>query len=170
MTMTLVQTITVGSGGAASIEFTGIPSDADDLLLVVNARTAYAGTGDNIVARFNSDSANNYTYRWLYGNGSSAGSGTGSISGILGISASGSTSTANTFGNSAVYIPNYAGSTNKSASCDAVNENNATGATQFINAGIWNNTAAITTITLVSTTSSTISQYSTASLYKIKKA
>jgi hypothetical protein len=169
MTMTLVSTVTVGAGGVASIDFTGIPQTGTDLVLVVSARTGYAGTGDNLVARFNGDSASNYTYRWLYGNGSSAGSGTGAISGILGIVASGSTATASTFGNASIYIPNYTGSTNKSASCDAVNENNAASATQFINAGIWNNTSAITSISLVSTTSSTIQQYSVASLYTVTK-
>lgn len=170
ISLVLVQTVTVGAGGAASIEFTGIPQDGTDLLLVVSARTALSGDGDNIRARFNSDSGSNYPYRWLFGNGSSAGSLSGTTTGILGISASGSTSTANTFGNSAIYIPNYTSAANKSVSADALNENNATAATAYISAAMWNNTSSITSITLTSTTSSNLLQHSTASLYKIVKA
>ena len=78
----------------------------------------------------------------------------------------GANATSNTFGNTSVYIPNYAGSTNKSVSSDAVTENNATTASQQILASIWNNTSAITSI-FVSDTGSNLVQNSTASLYGI---
>jgi hypothetical protein len=47
-----------------------------------------------------------------------------------------------------MYIPNYAGSSNKSVSIDAVTENNATAAEANLVAGLWSSTAAITSITL----------------------
>ena len=39
-TYTLISSVTVGSGGAASIEFTSIPADYTDLLLKVSMRCA----------------------------------------------------------------------------------------------------------------------------------
>jgi hypothetical protein len=77
--------------------------------------------------------------------------------------------TANTFSNGAVYIPNYAGSAHKSVSWDYVTENNSTTADQMILAGVWADTAAITSITLA-LPSGVFTQHSTASLYTITKA
>jgi hypothetical protein len=76
--------------------------------------------------------------------------------------------TASTFNNAELYIPNYAGSTNKSFSVDSVNENNATLVDTAIMAGLWANTAAITSISIAGFSQS-ITQYSTASLYGILK-
>jgi hypothetical protein len=66
-----------------------------------------------------------------------------------------------------IYFPNYASATNKSFSIDSVTENNATLANQFLTAGLWSNTAAITSITLLAA-SGNLAYYSTASLYGIK--
>jgi len=79
----------------------------------------------------------------------------------------GSTATANTFGNGSLYIPNYAGATNKSLSFDSVAENNATSAWLQITAGLWSSTAAITRITLSGWTA--LAAGSTVSLYTITK-
>jgi hypothetical protein len=83
-------------------------------------------------------------------------------------------STSNTFGNSSIYIPNYTGSTAKSVSIDSVGENNGTASEQIISAALWNNTAAITSITLTSlddnlNPSGNFAQYSSVSLYGILK-
>jgi len=76
--------------------------------------------------------------------------------------------TASTFGNGQVYIPNYAGSNNKSTSADTVSEDNATLAYSALTAGLWSNTAAITSITIAAVTN--FAQYSTAYLYGISNA
>ena len=81
----------------------------------------------------------------------------------------GSTATSNTFSNAEYYIPNYAGGTNKSTSGDAVAEQNATTAQVILTAGLWSNTAAITSVGLTPT-SGTFLQYSTAYLYGVKNA
>ena len=78
-----------------------------------------------------------------------------------------STYTANTFGNSVIYIANYAGSTYKSFSKDSITENNATAADQGVGAGLWSNTAAITSLSL--TVTSNMVAGSTFSLYGITK-
>lgn len=161
MTMTLVQTVTVGSGGAASIDFTSIPQTMTDLVLVLSG----AGTGD-IKIKFNG-SGSLASRRSLSGNGSSVASGNGT-DGYAG--RSNAAGIANTFGNTVIYIPNYAASTYKSYSVDSVDENNGTTAYQILVAGLWSNTAAITSIELSDYGSSlNFSQYSTATLYGILK-
>ena len=113
-------------------------------------------------------SSSGFTGRNVYGTGSAAGS-YSDTSGEVGVLA-GNNATASTFGNAEIYIPNYAGSTNKSFSVDSVNENNATSASQFLYANLWSNTAAITSITLLSGGSVNLLQYSTAYLYGVKNA
>ena len=165
MTMTLVSTVTVGAGGASSIEFTSIPQTGTDLLVVASLRGT--STPDFPVLVFNTDASSsaNYLYRDLYGSGSSASSGVASSAGIeFGWNR---TTTANTFGNVSAYISNYTSTTSKSVSVDAVGEANATAADQMIVAGRWTSTTGITTLKIVS--SGTFAQYSTASLYTITK-
>ena len=70
MAMTLVSTTTVPSGGAASIEFTGIAGTGKDLLLLLSAR----GADSELRLTFNSDTGANYTHRRLQGNGSTVSS------------------------------------------------------------------------------------------------
>jgi hypothetical protein len=67
-----------------------------------------------------------------------------------------------------IYIPNYTGSTAKSVSVDGVMENNATYAAAGIIAGLWNDTAAVTSVS-ISSEVATLVQYSSATLYGILK-
>lgn len=165
--MELINSVTVGSGGATQIEFASVPSTYTDLLVLISARSGSAG--DTLWMRFNSDESNGCNTRWLVGDGSSVtnSSSIGSNSFIrLGTITSGDT--ASTFNNFQVYIPNYAGSAQKSVSVDAVNENNGTTAYQRITAGLWPVTTAISNIK-ISNNGASISQYSTAYLYGILK-
>lgn len=163
MTMTLVETIEVGAGGAASISFTSIPQDGTDLVLKFSLRSS---GGDNVCfLRFNG-STSNYSNRYLNGTGSSVSSGTDTS---IYQSIATSSSTANTFSSGLSYIANYAVSQNKSVSSDSVNENNATGARQLLVAGLWSDTSAITSLSLVLAGNNFV-ENSTASLYKITKA
>ena len=109
----------------------------------------------------------NFTYRSLEGSGSTAASYNGSVSnyGIPEVSSY----TSSTFSSHEVYIPNYAGSTNKSFSVDAVTENNATASYADLIAGLWANSAAINQLTFYAPTGSFV-QYSTAYLYGVKNA
>ena len=161
-------TVTVGSGGAATIDFTSIPSTYTDLVIKASIRTT--DPNNNFLCRING-STSGYSIRNLSGTGGGTyNDATGYADKLLlaAVGANPSTYTANTFSNAEVYFPNYAGSNYKSVSTDAVTENNATSAFATICAGLWSNTAAITSITLL-TNSTGIAQYSTASLYGIKK-
>jgi len=169
MTMELVSTVTVGAGGAASIEFTSIPQTGTDLLIALSARSNRAAVNPDCYLQFNT-TATGYSGRNLIGSGSAASSysyASGDTSGIE-FYINGSSATASTFGNAAIYICNYAGSTNKSVSVDAVVENNATAADLRISAGLWANTAAITAIKMFRSATN-FDQYTVASLYTITK-
>ncbi len=77
---------------------------------------------------------------------------------------------ASTFASTEVYIPNYAGSTNKSYAVDQVQETNGTTAYMNLLAGLWSNTAAITSIKIEGRdTTITMVQHSTATLYGISR-
>ena len=162
-----IASVTVGSGGASSIDFTSIPSTYTDLQLVFTARnTSNSNTFTQMT--FNGN-ASSYSYRGLYGNGSSASSFNNSTTFIYVGDMDLSTYTANTFSSESVYIPNYVGSNYKSVSIDSVNENNATAAAAYLTAALWSNTAAINRITLTPG-GGNYAQYSTATLYGIKNS
>ena len=158
-----IAAVEVGSAGAANIAFSSIPQGYTDLKVVVSARTDRASVQDIMLLSFNG-STTSFSARYLEGNGSTAGSYTDQARGFG--NADGANATSNTFGNTELYIPNYAGSNNKSWSGDGVNETNATAAYSSLFAGLWSNTAAITSITLTGNISNFI-QYSTATLYGI---
>ena len=166
-----IATTTVGSGGAANIEFTSIPSSYTDLCLVWSLRCDSTSTVSKV--QFNNDtSTSNYSQRRLYGDSVNVTSDSSTSLGYISPIGSGtSTSTSNTFSNVQLYIPNYAGSSNKSLSVDATVENNASTAGssyQTLTAGLWSQTSAITSIK-ISPNSGNFVQYSTATLYGIKK-
>jgi hypothetical protein len=162
--MELIETKTVGSGGAASIDFTSIPQTYTDLIVKISARQG-AENAFNIT--FNGSTSAYSTIR-LQGDGANATSNTaGGIStaiSVIGIE-SGNNS-ANIFGNSEIYIPNYTSSNNKSVSIDGVNEENGLESYMNLAAGLWSNTAAINQVT-ISARAGSLVQHSTASLYGI---
>ena len=162
-----ISTVVVGSGGAASIDFSSIPQTYTDLMIKLSVRSARAGAvDDNLNITFNG-ATTNFTYRYLRGSGSAVVSSNGSNGYVAGTTAA--TATANTFANIEVYIPNYTSSNFKSISADSVTENNATEAYAFLFADLWSNTSPISSIGFVSGTSNNWTQYSTATLYGIRK-
>jgi hypothetical protein len=161
-TLIPIQTYTLSST-ASSVTFSNIPQNYTDLKVVSSIRTSSTPSGAVLIA-FNGSSTNMST-RGLYGNGSSTASysASNSLGGLVNIS----TTTASTFANSELYIPNYAGSTFKSSSMDGVSENNATGASAFFSANLWSQTAAITSITLTPEGGDNLVAGSTFTLYGI---
>jgi hypothetical protein len=155
----LIQTIEVGSGGAASIEFTGIPQDGVDLVIKVSDRTSESGTDSSVVVRVNSTGSSGTTLR---GNGASAISGNSFFN-----TATGNTATANTFSNSEYFFSNYSSNVAKSFSGETVTENNGTTSRQTISAGSSATTDGISAIEFSISGGANFLEYSTASLYKI---
>lgn len=165
-TIELIESITLSSS-AANVTFSNIPQDYDDLLLVMSIRTARASpfTIEGIDIWFNSDTTSgNYTKRRLLGQGSSASSDTG---GSLLAPTNGATSS--TFSNNEVYVPNYAGASNKSYSVTSAAEHNSTTAYLAAGAELWSDTSAITSIQLVPAANNLVTG-SSFELYGIKDA
>lgn len=169
MTMTLISTVTVGSGGAAGIDFGLLPQTYTDLYVVISGRANQSNP--SFYWQYNGTGGGVYSLRRLYGTGSDAYS--QSQSGLdfhrIDTNAEGTESQANTFLSASIYIPNYTSSTPKSSSVDIVTENNATntGIRHSIVGALFNSTSAITSIYLAP--DGQWVQYSTASIYGIKK-
>jgi hypothetical protein len=164
-TFTQIASVTVGSGGAASIAFTSIPSTYTDLVVKISGRNTSSGDWFNL--NFNSSTAN-FSGRQLFGTGGGVFSYT-KTDGTEAFVNNNSSTTASTFSNSEIYIPNYSGSANKSFSVDSVTENNGATAYAVLYAGLWSNTAAITSLTFTPN-ANTLAQYTTATLYGISKS
>ena len=146
---------TVLTSNQASVTLRAIPSTFTDLLLTISARDT--GSSGYVIIRANSINSG-YSEVDIRGDGVSA----------TGISATGdaqffaqgylripnSSSTSNTFSNQEIYFPMYAGTTQKIASANSVNESNAS-TVEFITLGsaLLTNTAAISSLLLTCATS-----------------
>lgn len=163
-----IQSITA-SGSSGTMEFTSIPQTYTDLVLHITSRSSYAAIADDAWLFFNGSTSDRTTI-FVYGSGSSASSLTSGIAND-GFFTTSDTATANVFSSSTIYIPDYTSSKIKSFSTDTVDENNATTTYQALLSGLWSNTAAITSIQIVTAGGRGVwKQYSTASLYGIKNS
>ena len=168
-----IQTVTVGSGGASSVDFTSIPSTYTHLqvrILGRGNRTSY-GT-ESFALRLNSDSGANYATHQLVGvSGSALASGaTSTTAASIGRFPSNSI-TANVFGVAIVDILDYA-NTNKYKTIrdlGGIEDNNVSGLAELgLYSSLWMNTSAISSLTFTSGGGTLITQYSSFALYGIK--
>jgi hypothetical protein len=161
-TYTAIATVTVGSGGAASINFTSIPQTFTDLQLLVSARDNDGGYGSAYDLTFNGTGWSGNRELYSYGGTTGAGLTAGELAGC------GNGATASTFGNASVYIPAYTGNKSKMIISDSVSENNnANNVITVFHSGSSGVTAAITSISI---TAGLFLQYTTATLYGIKNS
>ncbi len=155
---------------ASSISLSNIPQFYTDIVVVSSLRSNNTLDGQNygFASLSINGSTANQTRKNLVGLGSGSPESYGGTS--FGLLTNGSTTTANTFSNSIVTFTNYSGSTNKSISFDTVMENNGTLAFQEIMAGLWSQTAPITSLTLTASGSGALLQAgSSISLYGINR-
>lgn len=161
----LLATQTVGAS-AASVTFSNIPQTGyTDLKIVYSARSTVASNLTGFGLAFNGTRTS--TLKRLFANDGTAygDSNVGNGQGEAGF-ATGASSTASTFGNTEIYIPNYTGSQQKVYSVDSVTEKNST--TGYITgmfAGQNTITAAITSITISDNSGGNIDAGSTFYLY-----
>jgi hypothetical protein len=156
-----------------TVTFSSIPGTYTDLLLLVSARStrtpATTGQLGSLQVRPNAATTNLST-RWLRGNGSAAASSTDTALDFP-IGPDDATNwTADTFTSVEIYIPNYAGSTNKSLSGITTIETNGATSYMYAVAGLWSSTAAITSVDLVEGGSNNFKSGSSFFLYGITKA
>jgi len=169
MAIALIQMQTLAST-ASSVTFSSIPQTYTDLILMISGRDpSNGGTVSNPGIKFNNDSGSNMSMRRLYSDspGATSTNSTAQVA-LYDWYISGSTSTASTFGATTIYIPNYKTANAKSFSIDTTYENNASLPYMGFTAGLWNQTAAITTINLLG--NSTWAIGSTFSLYGISNS
>jgi hypothetical protein len=146
-TYTLIQSQTLVAT-AATVSLNAIPSTYTDLVLKWSVRDTNPGIAASFFITINSDTTNN-SYTYLRGTGASAQSNysTGA-SGLNGGFNDGSLSTANTFSNGEMYLPNYALTTKKPASVFNAQEDNSSTAFIYAVANLNSGTAAVTSLTL----------------------
>lgn len=160
-----IATVTVGAGGAASAEFTSIPSTYQHLQVRVFARSTNAAAGQSLTISLNSDTTSgNYYFHRLRGDGSSALA--DAYSGereIMFLPAN--TALASTFAVGIIDILDYT-STNKNKTIRSLNGRDLNGSgTVALQSELYSATpAAVTTLTLTAN----LAQYSQIALYGIK--
>jgi hypothetical protein len=166
-----ISTVTVGAGGASSVVFSSIPATYQHLQIRLIARTNRAGNvNDNVTIYYNSDtSQNNYTYHDFGGDGSGVfqfGTGAPTVNQMH--SASGATASANVFGVGITDVLDYT-NTNKNKVLRNLGgvDNNGSGRVAMTS-GMWLNTNAITSITLVPSVGTSFNEYSQFALYGIQ--
>ena len=156
-----IATTTLGSA-AASYTFSSIPSTYTDLILVANGRST-SGSTTGIKYTYNGSGGTAYSRTTLYGNGTSASSDRATSQGYIDIPwDGGAISTVIT------QIQNYSNSTTYKTALFRAN----TGGTHVFGAavGLWQNTAAITSVTLLEASGGTFIAGSTFTLWGILNA
>ena len=172
-TYDLIASQTLGSA-ASSITFSSIAASWTDLRLILTGKCDYTSQAyGTILINFNGDTGSNYSYTWIYGNGTAASSSsaTNLTGGRLYFGADVSSSTWSTL--ATVDIFSYAGSTYKTFLHTHSNDANG-GAGAGINVGgrvlLWRSTSAITSLVLSNLSFTNFASGTTANLYGIKAA
>ena len=176
-----ISTVTVGSGGSSSIEFTSIPSTYTHLQVRAFTQTNRATYNvDSIklqVGNSTIDTGNNYSTHSLYSSqtspGTSVGAGGQSSTSSITAGVVASNVATNTFGVSIMDILDYANTNKyKTVRCLSGADTNgaAAGFAGFVEmeSGLWQSTSAINRILISPVNSSLLSQYSSFALYGIK--
>ena len=168
-----IQTVTVGSGGQATVSFTSIPSTYSHLQVRVFARDLRAATYvDSMFVYCNADTtgANYYTH-YISGNGTaaSAASDVGQNSYGIAIGLTTATSSTSAYATNIIDILDYS-NTSKNKTFRSLHglEDNTNGLIR-LRSSLWMSTAAISSLTFnTSSGGNNFAQYSSFALYGIK--
>jgi hypothetical protein len=160
-TFSQIASTTLGSA-ASSVTFSSIAATYTDLVLVMSGTST--SSAPSTLLQFNSDTASNYSYTYLTGNGTAASSGRASTQTSITVSYNGAI--ASSPNSNIVQIMNYANTTTNKTVLSRANQTQY-GTDAIV--GLWRSTAAINAITLT-LTSSTYAAGSTFNLYGITAA
>jgi hypothetical protein len=168
-----IATNTITSGGTSSITFSSIPSTYTHLQLRCITKAADTALGYNAFAfRFNGDTGSNYVAHQFAGNGGSVISSytAATTSMTVGYTTVSHPDYTNVFASTVVDILDYANTnkytTMRSLSGNDLNDGSVSSRIR-LGSGLWLNTSAINSITILDT-SSTFTQYTQFALYGIK--
>jgi hypothetical protein len=167
-----IATVTVGSGGSASISFSSIPSTYEHLQLRFIVRSAAAANSCAAFVRFNSDTSSNYfSYHEIFGDGSTAAAYAGAAGAQIQLDQfPAANRISGVFGVGVLDILDYK-STNKNKTTRLLSgyDSNGAGSAVFAS-GLWkpSTIAAINTITITENNGNNFAQYSSFALYGSK--
>ncbi len=158
------------SSTAASVTFSSIPATYTDLVLRCSIRTDAAAIDDYLLITANG-SATQYSSTNMRGNGTTVTSIRATNDSYIRYpDVNGNSATSNTFSNTELYWPNYAGSANKVVSSFSVAETNGTAVNMDVVAGLIRNTSAITEIVIDQPSGANFVSGSSFFLYGIKNS
>jgi hypothetical protein len=158
--------VTVGAGGAASIEFTSIPGTYQHLQIRMINRVTDTSFVSSMT--FNNVGGTSYANHLLYGNGTSVTAEAATNgSGFVAITTAISTSGADQFAANVIDILDYASTTKNTTARSLIGRDHNGSGLVGIASGLFNNTAAVTSIK-ITPASANFAQHSTAALYGVK--
>jgi hypothetical protein len=156
-----ISTQTLGTA-VATVTFSSIPSTYTDLVMVMTGIASTVST-DSCEIQFNGDTATNYSYTLLSGNGTTASSARGTSTAFIAIGLITSSEQVSNIW----HIMNYANTTTYKS---VLGRGNIAGAQVRTGVGLWRSTAAITSLLLKNDTAQNFAIGSMFTLYGIKAA
>ena len=167
-TYTPIGTVTMASA-TASYTFTSIPQTYTDLICVVSSRSDDASYQNAVkLYNINSDTASNYSYTGIFGDGTSASSNRQSNAAFILFGGYTTTLTSGVYEIHTINIQNY---TNTSTYKSVVGRRSSAGTTGYVAAagGLWRSTSAITSLSIAQQIGNLVAG-STITLYGISAA
>ena len=170
-TYTLINS-NVLSSSAASVTFSSIPATYTDLVLKMSTRVNAAQGLDNLWITFNGVGGTSYSSTWLYAATTTPTSASQTNDAYIRLTNAtpGDTAVANLFSNDEIYIPSYTANQNKPVSSFTAPEANNANNNVLVNAGLFGNTSAITSISITSQAGGSFMSTSSFYLYGISNA
>jgi len=161
-----------GTGSSGTITFSSIPSTYQHLQIRYVCRSSRASTDDGINLQFNSDTGSNYARHQLFGNGATASASGGTTQSNIPVGvATAASVAANIIGVGIIDIHDYASATKyKTIRSFSGDDQNNTNGILYLRSGLWQSTTAISSISLISSSSSNWTTQTTFALYGIKGA
>lgn len=156
-----IATVTVGSGGSSTVTFSSIPSTYKHLQIRAIAKAS--GSNFNPKMQFNGDTGSNYSWHYLYGDGSSVTAGAGTTQAFIYNSII--STNANMYNAFIIDILDYANTSKYKTTRELSGEDRNGGGEIALWSGNWRSTSAITSITFSNGTFDNYTQYA---LYGIK--
>lgn len=159
-----IASTTLGAA-ASTVTFSSIPGTYTDLVLVMSIRSTFSGNIDYSLMRFNSDTANNYSYTFINGSGSIPTSNRSSNVPYISDSTFAAANIAsNVFTPAIINIQNYSNSTTNKTTISRSSSTTTDGQVSAT-VGLWRSTNAINRIDLTCFQSG--GQYATGSTFTL---
>ena len=168
-TYTQIASTTLGAQ-SATVVFSSIPSTYTDLILIMQPSANI--DDENIGLRFNGDTGSNYSYTRIGANNTAGTYSSSRQSNFTRINTTEATGTSTTLGNLIViaHIMNYANSTTYKTALARSGQQGGTYNGVELFAGLWRNTAAINSVTVMQGSTRVFQPGSTFNLYGVTAA